>query len=362
MAPSYPWTGDAPRWVAIPKKREVGTLLATKCATHGGTRLSRWRGSGVRISLLVVRSAGVWVGLALGRRGRSKRDERTLLLRKFSTVSTRRPPAKRGRAVVSNRAEEPSILVSSAATRRSSLPVRASRRPRGDRCSSRRRSGYRSLGSSGPNLLGSSRLTTTGSLPTQSSPTPSDRSCNDVVVRPDATSARQEEAISMFDALQILTLLLVVLAMTPALAHALELPGKLRLPKDTYIAMQPIYYPGFTIAGICEPIAIISTAVLLFATRSGTADFWLTLVALLGLAGMHAAYWILTHPVNRFWLEDERLSGLGAGFFSFASAGTRQDEPRPVSWTDLRDRWEYSHVVRAGLSAVSLVALAVAVA
>lgn len=128
--------------------------MATKCATHGGTRLSRWRGSGVRISLLVVRSAGVWVGLALRRRGRSKRDERTLLLRKFSTISTRRPPAKRGRAVVSNRAEEPSILVSSAATRRSSLPVRASRGPRGDRCSSRRRSGYRNLGSSGPKPLG----------------------------------------------------------------------------------------------------------------------------------------------------------------------------------------------------------------
>ena len=165
-----------------------------------------------------------------------------------------------------------------------------------------------------------------------------------------------------FDALRILTLLLVVLAMTPALAHALELPGKLRLPKDTYIAMQPIYYPGFTIAGVGESLAIISTAILLFATPSGTADFWLTLVALLGLVGMHAAYWILTHPVNKFWLEGEKLSGFGAGFFSFASAGARQDQNRPVNWTDLRDRWEYSHVVRAGLSAVSLVALAVAVA
>jgi hypothetical protein len=95
----------------------------------------------------------------------------------------------------------------------------------------------------------------------------------------------------MFDALRILTLLLVVLAMTPALAHALELPGKLRLSKDTYIATQPIYYPGFTIAGICEPLATISTAILLFATPLGSADFWLTLVALLGLVGMHVAYW-----------------------------------------------------------------------
>lgn len=131
----------------------------------------------------------------------------------------------------------------------------------------------------------------------------------------------------MFDALRILTLLLMVLAMTPALAHALELPGKLRLSKDAYIAMQPIYYPGFTIAGICEPLAIISTAILLFATPWGTADFWLTLAALLGLTGMHAAYWILTHPVNKFWLEDEELSRFGAGFFSFASAGASGPNP-----------------------------------
>lgn len=161
----------------------------------------------------------------------------------------------------------------------------------------------------------------------------------------------------MFDALRILTLLLVVLAMTPALAHALELPGKLRLPKRTYIATQPIYYPGFTIAGIGESLAIISTAILLFATPSGTADFWLTLVALLGLVGMHAAYWILTHPVNKFWLADEKLSGFGAGFFSFASAGARQDQTRPVDWTSLRDRWEYSHVVGGELRFVSPAAI-----
>jgi hypothetical protein len=41
----------------------------------------------------------------------------------------------------------------------------------------------------------------------------------------------------MFDILQVLTVLLVAVAMALALAHALELPGKMRLSKDAYYAM-----------------------------------------------------------------------------------------------------------------------------
>jgi len=105
----------------------------------------------------------------------------------------------------------------------------------------------------------------------------------------------------MFDVLQVLTVILVVLAMAPALAHALELPGKMRLTKDAYLAMQPIYYPGFTIAGgLGEAGGMISTSILLALTPLGSADFWPTLVALLGLIGMQAVYWLFTHPVNKF--------------------------------------------------------------
>ena len=167
----------------------------------------------------------------------------------------------------------------------------------------------------------------------------------------------------MFDVLQVLSLILVVLAMVPALAHALELPGKLRLTKEAYFAVQPIYYPGFTIAGIAEPVAIVSTLTLLVLTPLGSADFWLTLVTQLGLISMHAVYWLFTHPVNNFWLRGENLSGLGSGFFSFGSASRRgrQSETRPVDWTDFRDRWEYSHVARAGLAALSFIALVIAI-
>jgi hypothetical protein len=166
----------------------------------------------------------------------------------------------------------------------------------------------------------------------------------------------------MVDVLQVLSLVLVVLAMVPALAHVLELPGKLRLTKDAYFAVQPIYYPGFTVAGISEPIAIIATIILSALTPRGSADFWLTLASLLGLVAMHAVYWLFTHPVNNFWVQGQNLSGLGTRFFSVGSGSGqgRQSDTRPA-WTDLRDRWEHSHVARAGLAFLSFVALAVAI-
>ena len=165
----------------------------------------------------------------------------------------------------------------------------------------------------------------------------------------------------MYDFLQVTSVMLVAVAMVPALAHALELPGKLRLSQDTYFAVQRIYYPGFTVAGFSEPLAIVSTIVLLVLAPSGTADFWLTLVAWVGLVGAHAVYWLVTHPVNNFWLQNESLSGAGSRFFSMGSAsraGSRQSDP--ADWTTLRDRWEYSHVIRAALVVISFMTLLIA--
>lgn len=48
------------------------------------------------------------------------------------------------------------------------------------------------------------------------------------------------------------------------LAHALELPGKLQLSKEQYLAVQAIYYPGFTFGGITEPRGVIVTALLVW--------------------------------------------------------------------------------------------------
>ncbi len=164
----------------------------------------------------------------------------------------------------------------------------------------------------------------------------------------------------MFQVLQIVAILLVAVAMAMALAHALELPGKMRLSKDVYLAMQPIYYPGFTIGGaVGEAGGMLATLLLVFFTPAGSVEFWLTLGAFVSLLAMHAVYWVVTHPVNNFWLKDFKLEGLGAGFFSFGIAKRNAGSP---DWTALRDRWEYSHVGRAVLALLSLTLLVVAVA
>lgn len=161
----------------------------------------------------------------------------------------------------------------------------------------------------------------------------------------------------MMLSLQVATLLFVAIAMALALAHALELPGKLRLSKDEYLVVQKIFYPGFTIGGAAEPIGLLLLIALMFATPAG-ASFWLTAGAFATLAIAHATYWVLTHPVNHFWLKDVELKGAGASFFALDLIGHHAAD----DWTQLRNRWEISHVVRAALTVTSLVLLAAAIA
>jgi hypothetical protein len=161
----------------------------------------------------------------------------------------------------------------------------------------------------------------------------------------------------MFVVLEVATVFFVAIAMATALAHALELPGKLRLSKEHYLAVQQIYYPGFTIGGAAEPIALILLIALVLLTPPGGA-LWLTAGAFVTLAAAHATYWLLTHPINDFWLKDIGLEGAGARFFSIDLVGRRGDE----DWTALRNRWESSHVVRAAFALASLTLIAAAVA
>jgi Domain of unknown function (DUF1772) len=149
--------------------------------------------------------------------------------------------------------------------------------------------------------------------------------------------------------------------MTPAMAHALELPGKMRLAKKAYV--QPIYYPGFTIAGIAEPIGLVVLLLLVFLTPLWTAAFWLTLAGFVAMLAMHLLYWLLTHPVNNFWLADFKPKGLGASFFGDPFGRTKSGKPLATpNWTILRDRWEYSHAARAILALISLILIVIAFA
>lgn len=158
---------------------------------------------------------------------------------------------------------------------------------------------------------------------------------------------------------QVVTILLVAIAMACAVGHALELPGKRRLSQEAYLAVQPIYYPGFTyVGGLAEVAGGLAAWALLLITPRGPA-FALTLSAALAVAVMHAVFWVVTQPVNKFWLRNEPL---GAGGRALFRIGDRSGPDAPSDWRTLRDRWEYSHVVRAVLSLAALALLASATA
>jgi Domain of unknown function (DUF1772) len=158
---------------------------------------------------------------------------------------------------------------------------------------------------------------------------------------------------------QVVAVISTAVAMTLSLAHALEFPGKLRLSRQEYLAVAPIYYPGFTWAGATEPIAIVAVAVVVALTPFATAAFWLSLAALVAAVTTHALYWVLTAPVNKIWLKDERLTASAQRFFG--AEGTT--DVHEGSWTVLRDRWERSHVYRSvtAMAAFVLVVIAVVV-
>lgn len=163
--------------------------------------------------------------------------------------------------------------------------------------------------------------------------------------------------------LQVLTIFLTAVAMALAVAHALELPGKMRLDKQTYMAVQTIYYPGFTLGASSEGLAIIAALVLLLLTPRNRAAFWWTLAGLIALVVMHGVYWTITHATNKFWMKNQQVNKAGAKFFS--SDPLKQGgvvEKDVDDWKTFRDRWEYSHVVRAILDVIALIALTVAIA
>lgn len=166
----------------------------------------------------------------------------------------------------------------------------------------------------------------------------------------------------MLLAFEVLTVFLTAVTMGLALAHALEFPGKLRLDEQTYRAVQAIYYPGFTIGGAAEPIAAIAVLILLLIMHDRTAQFWWLFVAFVSLGAMHAVFWLVTQRVNRFWMKNQNLSKAGAKFFNAESIKAEDRVAAGPDWRYLRDRWEYSHVIRAVLSIIGFIAIIVVVA
>ena len=124
----------------------------------------------------------------------------------------------------------------------------------------------------------------------------------------------------MYVAFEVLTVMLAAVTMSLALAHALELPGKLRLNKEQYLAVQSIYYPGLTVGGIAEFGSIIAAFALLVLTPRQLPQFWLIAGALVALIVVQAIFWLMTQPVNKYWLQNTALSRVATRFFDTGTA------------------------------------------
>jgi len=131
-----------------------------------------------------------------------------------------------------------------------------------------------------------------------------------------ANHHRWQEGAQMFNFLQILTAILIAVALALALAHALEFPGKMRLTGSVF----------------CHAVHLLSRLhhrwrywwvrwlncshhVVLY--TFGSAEFWLTLVALLGLVGMQAVYcsW------RTQWISSGGVKILAALLLAFSHSG-----------------------------------------
>ena len=138
-----------------------------------------------------------------------------------------------------------------------------------------------------------------------------------------------------YDIAFFVALLATALAMGAALAHALELPNKIRLDRDAYFTVQQIYRGWNLLAGLLlvELVAIVAVIALGWRTRPVRIS---ALVALLCLIGAQALFWSLTFPAN---------------------TATSNWTVQPDNWQTLRRQWEYSHAAGAAFQVVAMASL-----
>jgi hypothetical protein len=145
-------------------------------------------------------------------------------------------------------------------------------------------------------------------------------------------------------------LVLASVTIVSPLAGALEAPGDVQLSRARYVAVRGVYYPGLTIPGVAEPLAIVALCVLLASMSPPTSTFWLVALALAAEALAHFLYWALIVPMNGLWLAGESPPA-DILDFRFGPKIAASDQMA------LQDRWERSHVYRAIASTAAFVFL-----
>lgn len=135
-----------------------------------------------------------------------------------------------------------------------------------------------------------------------------------------------------------IALMATALALGPALAHALELPGKIGMSVGDYFAVQRVYQGWNRLAYVLAlQLAGILGVIALYWKEPSVR--WPAMVALLALVAAQVLFWTLTFPANQ------------------ATANWTQ---RTDNWAALRTQWEYSHLAGAGCQLVAMASLVIA--
>ena len=132
----------------------------------------------------------------------------------------------------------------------------------------------------------------------------------------------------MRNAIRFTALIFSVITLSVLLAHLLELPGKMKLSQQEYMVVQSIY-SGWAFLGIPEIGAIILVGMWLYRERQTRKRFRFLLYALILFVISLLIFFVFTFPTNLQTRNWTYMSG---------------------DWQSLRDRWEYSHAVRAILN------------
>jgi len=141
--------------------------------------------------------------------------------------------------------------------------------------------------------------------------------------------------ITVANALRLLSVVLVALAMAAGFAHLYALPNKIDLPADEYFVAQQIY-AGWALIGIAVVGAMGTTFALAVLVRRRGAEFGFVVTALACIVVSLAIFFAFTYPANQ---------------------ATENWTTRPADWEALRSQWEYSHAVNALLYLTALIAL-----
>ncbi len=121
--------------------------------------------------------------------------------------------------------------------------------------------------------------------------------------------------------------MLTALMLGAGLAHLYALPNKIRLPREEYLIVQKIY-AGWSWLGIILVGALVCTLVAAAMLYNRPKALLFTVAALLFLGASLVVFFQYTDPVNQ---ETANWTTL------------------PANWEKLRNQWEYSYAVNAGL-------------